>query len=334
MKKLSPISLPFTKMHGAGNDFIIIDAEDLLATASGQRLLNGWADLVPKLAKRLCNRHVAIGADGLVLALNLKNPELARFAKTLYAPQLAQCQLAWVYADSDGSLPQTCGNALRCLTLWAHEHNLIQDQAQVLTAVGPVSVLFHSADKIVVDLGAPKLLSGDIPFVGANGSQQIVKHDFNIADSRYPITCVNVGNPHCVIFQGEFMQTDRPQLPLSKEVSPDFFPKQLQDVARQIQADKRFPQSTNVEFVYVNAPNRAEVFVLERGAGATLACGSGACAALIAGVLEERLMRESTMVLPGGNLDVSWSIDDNHVRLTGPARVSFTGEFALSEVEA
>jgi diaminopimelate epimerase len=334
LKNPSLNTLPFTKMHGAGNDFVLIDAEHLLGAPAGRMLLKSWCSIAPGFARQLCNRRFSIGADGLVLSLNLKNAELKELATELYGNEAADCELAWVYTDSDGSLPETCGNALRCLTLWARNRNLIKDKANVCTKAGPVKVSFDSASKITVDLGEPSLLGKDIPFGGANGSEQIIKGDFALANNHFPITCVNVGNPHCIIFQAEFMEAAHPQLPLAKEAPTDFFPPQLEIIARQIQKDKRFPESTNVEFVYVTARNRAEVFVLERGAGATLACGSGACAALVAGVLENRLERESTMLLPGGALDVSWSTDDNHVRLTGPAHISFMGEVCLSDVFA
>lgn len=317
------ILLPFAKMQALGNDFIVLDGEALLLSEWGVLLLKQWSSYRVSLAQNLCARRLGIGGDGLILALNLKRQELAHLAAGLYGTIPENCQLAWTITNSDGSSPETCGNGLRCLALWAHQKELIIDQCRVMTAVGVVAINYHSADSITVDLGEPKLLAEKIPFTGVLPGQNVVNYRLNVGTSDFPITGVNMGNPHCVTFSQELLDINLPYLN-DKELNQ--FPPRLLSIAQQIQADGRFSEGANISFAQADGRAAAKALVVERGCGPTLACGSAAAAILVAGVLEGRLHRQSKITLPGGTLLVEWSEADNHVRISGGARFSFHGE--------
>lgn len=316
-------------MQALGNDFVVLDGEQLLAGVSSRKLLEHWQKLSPKLACLLLCRHTAIGGDGLILAMNLKNKHLLDLARQIYGPEVESCQLSWTYTNSDGSFAETCGNGLRCLALWAHKKGLLKDRGKVMTATGPVEILFSSEDRITADLGAPTLAAQAIPFKGAQANQQVINHKLDMASRSITVTLVNMGNPHCLIFAGDFLRTVDLELPLRTEHGLKDLPPTLAKLAEEIQADPRFPASANVSFVINSDSSSARALVWERGCGATLACGSAAAAILVGGVLEKRLERKATITLPGGSLSVEWSLQDNHVRIQGPARFVFLGEFTL-----
>lgn len=288
--------LPFTKMHGLGNDFVLVRKSDLAALDTGKEILADWQNQGGSFARTLCDRHFGIGADGFILVSE---------------PKDKQCEIAWTFLNSDGSASDMCGNGLRCLALF---HKLSDQQKTsnffVETNVGAVPVSFNGADSITIDLKEPVLQSKQIPF--ANTADEAVKQTITAGGKSFVVTCVGMGNPHCVIFA--------PSIPKN-----EYF-----NYAPQIQALKEFPQGVNVEFVEVVDRKKAIVKVFERGAGPTLACATGAAATLVAGVLEDRLDRQATIELPGGSLQVEWSTSDNHVRLTGPATFAFSGFFDIS----
>jgi diaminopimelate epimerase len=323
--------LPFAKMQALGNDFVLIDGEHLLDSKPLSALLENWNEHICVLSQQLCSRHFGIGADGVILALNLAKPELARLAKRFYGADLGGCTIAWIYTNSDGSQSQMCGNGLRCLTLWAQQKGLLNEQSQVLTAVGPKSVRYVSDDAITVDLGVPTLSAKEIPFAGVPPGQTVLRKPWELGNKKFKVTCVNMGNPHCVIFEAASLFEFGCQLPLTSENQMAAFSGIFAPMATQIQADSRFVEGVNVSFVLASSPNEHKAVVWERGCGPTLACGSAAAAILVAGVLEERNERKATIVLPGGKLLVEWSPVDQHVSITGPARVSYKGEYALAE---
>lgn len=285
--------LPFTKMHGLGNDFVLVRKEDLASSSFGQEILADWQKRGSHLARTLCDRHFGIGADGFIL---------------VSPPDDTQCEVAWTFLNSDGSSSDMCGNGLRCLALF-HRSN---DQNNnnyffVQTNIGAMPVSFNGAEQITIDLKEPILQSERIPFRASASSRQVVQENIVAGGAPFTITCVNMGNPHCVIFAPPIKESE-------------YF-----NFAPQIQNLEQFPEGVNVEFVKVVSRDKAQVKVFERGAGATLACATGAAATLVAGVLENKLNRKATIELPGGSLEVEWSEADNHVRLTGPASFSFTG---------
>lgn len=284
-------SLAFTKMQALGNDFVLVAEPDLQAVLSASGLALS-AGLLSRLAAKLCDRHFGIGADGLIVAGPTDNPI---------------CDLAWTFLNNDGSPSLMCGNGLRCLALWAVENGVaLESQFSVLTGKGPIAVNFHGPEKIETDLGCPILEPGLIP-VACKTNKTTVNRELVTSLGKIFVTCVGMGNPHCVI------------------LNVPFGPERYEEVAEEIQKHADFPEGVNVEFVRVKSRSEAEVIVYERGCGATLACASGAAAVLVAGVLTGCLEREATVMLPGGNLLVSWSAKDDHVRICGPASVSFTG---------
>jgi diaminopimelate epimerase len=290
-------TLPFAKMNALGNDFVLLSEKDLQQEAQGRALLADWQLGGPKLARILCDRHFGIGADGLILVKSSQN---------------ADCKLAWSYINSDGSPSKMCGNGVRCLALYALEAGMIEAGEFLLaTDAGPVKIRIESSDCIESDLGEPILESSQIPVSGPSRAR-VLNHELEVEGHRFAVFCISMGNPHCVIFDSKLSSAEQEQL------------------ASKIQALPFFPEGVNVEFVEVENPAYAKVFVVERGCGPTLACASGAAAVLVAGVLSGRLERHAKIMLPGGELSVSWSDKDNRVRLSGPARVSFRGVVDLS----
>jgi diaminopimelate epimerase len=290
----------FTKMQALGNDFVFVDERDLAAIPASKQLLQDLPLHGALLARAVCDRHFGIGADGLIVVRKAQDP---------------QCAVSWLYLNSDGSQSAMCGNGLRCLALYSVENGLVNErQFKVETAVGAVGVSMIDSDCITSDLGEPTLSSAGIPVAvvaAAGNTKEVVRHSLQSGKTQFNATCVGLGNPHCVIFESPVAADERALL------------------APQIQALPFFPEGVNVEFVDVLSPAEARVFVWERGCGPTLACASGAAAVLVAGVLEGRLSRQATIRLPGGALLVSWSEDDRHVRITGPARTMFKGAFDL-----
>jgi diaminopimelate epimerase len=331
LKSDSQFILPFAKLHGLGNDFIFVDAGDLEGNALGQSILLNWRQCVHHLANALCQRQFAIGADGLILVLDLSRPRQQDAARTFFGSAYQSADLAWIYTNSDGSPSDMCGNGLRCLGLWAHDRASVGQSFAALTLSGIVEISYYSPNEIKVVLGEPKLAAEFIPYIGATGCKNIIKEPFIIDGKTFYITCVNIGNPHCVIFAEDFREKYHVKLPVERNKRDGFFPSELQALASLIQRDGRFPESTNVEFAWVKSLSSVETIVWERGCGATLACGSGAMAVLVAGVLEGRLSREAAVTLPGGTLRINWSETDNKIRMIGPAEEVFVGQIALPE---
>lgn len=288
-------TVPFTKMQGLGNDFVFVREEDLQP-----RLRGGGSepDQYGKLAARVCDRNFGIGADGLIVVRKSKRDD---------------CEIGWYYLNSDGSTAAMCGNGLRCLALWARHHGVVtKTEFSVDTEVGAVPVSVRDSDHITTSLGEPILRSTEIP-VGGVLRESVVHERVELAGDQYRVTCVSMGNPHCVIVDGGLSR------------------KEAALRAPSIQSDAFFPEGVNVEFVEVLDRITADVFVWERGCGPTLACATGAAAVLVAGVLEGRLERTAEIRLPGGPLTVSWAADTNRVSIEGPARVSFEGHFDIAE---
>lgn len=271
----------FTKMHGLGNDFIVI--EDF-AQNSGN-----W----PELARRLCHRRFGVGADGLAL---LQAGEKARYRLRIF--------------NADGSEAEMCGNALRVAGKYLYERGFVREavfQLEMQQAVKTLrlEVAGGLVSAVEVDMGSPVLDSAAVPVSGP--ARQVVGEELAAAGRLFKITAVSMGNPHCVIFGGD----------------PELVP--LREWGPAIETHALFPRKTNVEFAEVLSAGEVRVRVFERGVGETLACGSGACAVLVAGVLNGLLDRRAQIRLPGGTLLVEWR-EDGHVYMSGPAAEVFRGE--------
>ena len=283
------MEIDFVKMHGLGNDFILIDC------------LNkplGDSSFLSYLAKKLCDRNFGTGSDGLILILPSSNTDLKMRI-----------------FNSDGSEAQMCGNGIRCFAKYAYENKLVsKNKFTVETLAGIITPELIFKDKeisgIKVDMDIPKLKRREIPMEGKN-DPTVVDETLKI-DSKYvfKITCVSMGNPHCIIFVNNVQS-----IPVD-EIGP------------KIENHPLFPEKTNVEFIQVLNKQEINFRVWERGVGETLACGTGACAALVAAVLNKKTDREVIIHLPGGDLDIQWA-DDGHVYMTGPAELVFRGEMII-----
>jgi diaminopimelate epimerase len=280
--------LNFSKLHGLGNDFILIDAIN-------QRLDN--LDYA-KLAVNLCSRNFGIGADGLILVLASEKQDIKMRI-----------------FNSDGSEPEMCGNGIRCFARFVYENKLIEKEVfSVETNAGVIIPALVLKDGLVeaveVDMGVPILDAAKIPLTGFTGSK-IIAQDIEVDGQTFKFTPVSMGNPHAVVFLKDLKTLD------INKLGPKF------------EKHEYFPQKINTEFVQVLNPKEAVVIVWERGAGETLACGTGACATVVAGVLNGVLERKVTVHLPGGDLNIEWQESDSHVIMTGPAQMVYTGEIEI-----
>ncbi len=277
--------LEFAKMEALGNDFIMV--EGLKNPPSGPA----------RLAVRLCDRHFGIGADGLILILPSKK---ADFRMRIF--------------NADGSEAEMCGNGIRCFAKYLYDHGLTQKKdLEIETGAGLIRphLLLRGgkASAVKVDLGEPRLASEEIPMTGL-ARPQVLREKLAVLSGRYEITCVSMGNPHCVLFWD-----DLDGVPIEK-------------LGPAIESHESFPQRTNVEFVQIISPTILRMRVWERGVGETLACGTGAAASLVAAVLNGESQRRATLQLLGGNLRVEWNEKTNHVFITGPAKEVFRGTVA------
>lgn len=280
------MNFQFSKWHGLGNDFVIV---------------NGFTEQITDYeaaAREVCDRHFGVGADGLVLVLP---SAVADFQMRIF--------------NSDGSEAEMCGNVTRCVARYVYEQGLTdKTRLTIETKAGLIKPELLQADgetQVRVDMGEPRLVPTEIPVVDIPGNP-IVSAPIQVAGQEYAVTCVSMGNPHCVIFVN-----DMSQVPLA-EVGP------------QLETAAYFPRKINVEFVEVLDEERVRMRVWERGAGITMACGTGACATLVAAVLNAKTKRKATVVLDGGELIIEWGTD-NHVYMTGPATEVFRGQYGCDK---
>ena len=287
------MSIPFLKVQGAGNDFVLIDA-------LGENRHLGEIDW-SSLAQRICDRHFGVGADGILIAQDT---------------DVAAARM--VIVNADGSDGEMCGNGFRCFTKYLVERAGMTPSDGALSIETGAGVLqadlsemaSATVDRVRVDMGPAWLQADDIPVVH-EGPAPILHHELEVDGQTVDLTCVSMGNPHAVWFTDE----DVDNLALT-EIGP------------QIETHPDFPKKTNFEIVNVLTPNHLKMRVWERGVGITLACGSGACAVLVAARLRGLADEAATVSLPGGDLDISWNgLEDptSSVFMTGPATFSFEG---------
>jgi diaminopimelate epimerase len=281
------MTIAFTKYHGLGNDFILIDNR-----ATPDPLIS------PEQAIQLCDRHFGIGADGVIFAL----------------PGQAGADYTMRIFNNDGSEPEMCGNGIRCLARFIAELEGIPlpHAYQIHTLGGRMVTQLEAGGGVTVDMGEPRLMAEEIPTTLAAIGQTVISQTIPVADQSWQVTCVNMGNPHCVTFVEDV----------------DNFP--LAAIGPQFEQASAFPQRINTEFVQVVRSDYLKMRVWERGAGITLACGTGACATVVAAVLTGRSDRRATVELPGGPLQIEWSEADNHLYMTGPAEKVFVGSLYTS----
>lgn len=279
--------MKFTKMHGLGNDYIYVD---------------GFHENVenPSLvAKKLSDRHMGVGSDGLVLILP---SDVADFKMRMF--------------NADGSEAEMCGNAIRCVAKYVVDREMTQKKSLTIETLAGIKSLQvftgkeNRVELVTVDMGEPIFNSPDM-VLSQEGSA--LKQEVFAGGTKYELTCVSMGNPHGVHFVS----------------SVDNFP--VHEIGSMLEINPVFPNRINVEFIEVVDSQNLKMRVWERGAGETMACGTGACAALVAACVNEHTERTVTVHLLGGPLQISWK-EDNHVWMTGPAVTVFEGVIDLEAI--
>lgn len=272
----------FTKMEGLGNDYVYV---------------NCFAEQVenPKeLAIKVSDRHFGIGSDGLIL---IKPSEVADFCMDMY--------------NADGSRSEMCGNGIRCVAKYVYDKGLTDKTSISVETLAGIKYLDLTVDKgrvvmVTVNMGAPELLPAKIPV--RSDKDILVAEPISVGGQEYKMTCVSMGNPHCVVFV-----EDTAAFPL-EEKGPLF------------ESHELFPNRINAEFIQILDRKTVNMRVWERGTGETLACGTGACASTVACILNGLTDDEITLHLLGGDLKVRWDREANLVYMTGPAAIVFDGE--------
>lgn len=281
--------IEFTKMHGAGNDYIYVNAMD------------GVPSNISELSQKISDRHFGIGSDGLVLIMP---SETADFRMRMF--------------NSDGSEAEMCGNASRCVGKYVYEKGLTtKSEVRLETGAGIKILRLHiksnpetgrnEVSEVTVDMGCPELIASRVPALSAN--EQKVSEVEIVNGKEYRITAVSMGNPHAVIFSE----------PLVDSVVLGEGP--------HLEVASIFPRKANIEFAEVIDRNHIRMRVWERGAGETLACGTGACATLVAAVLNGLTDRKAELQLLGGTLQIEWDEETDHVLMTGPAEFIADGTY-------
>ena len=275
--------LKFTKMHGLGNDFMVIDGISQHFDPAAAPIAE-WAD-----------RHRGIGFDQLLL---------------VEAPPLPEAEFGYRIFNADGSEVEQCGNGARCFARFVHEKGLSPNRRiKVATAKGLIVLNLQENGLVTVDMGEPRLAAADIPFAPAPGeAADALWHEIGLDGASARFSCVNMGNPHAVL------------------VVDDVHRAPVAEWGARLERHPQFPERVNVGFMQVLDAHHIRLRVFERGTGETQACGTGACAAAVAGMRAGLLARQGSVCvsLPGGDLQIEWAAD-NHVLMAGPAATVFEG---------
>lgn len=273
-------------MHGAGNDFILLD----LTAAPTDAVDRDWA----LLAQQACDRHFGIGADGILLLLPSN-----------------QADVRMRIFNLDGSEAQMCGNGIRCIARYYHDRYASErSEISVETLAGLNPVQVRPSGAVTVDMGAPIFRAADIPVAVAG--EQAFDVALDLPERSFIVSCVSMGNPHAVTFVDAGVLADLP----------------LDVIGPQVEHHSLFPERVNFEVCEVMGSDALRVRVWERGAGLTLACGSGACASVVVAQRQGRVHGPVRVELPGGQLTIEWD-GAGSVFMTGPAEYAFTGSYQL-----
>ena len=276
------MTLKFTKMHGLGNDFIVLNG------------LDQEIKLSPDQLRRIADRHFGIGCDQVLLIQASDEPGM---------------DIRYRIYNADGNEVEHCGNGIRCIAKYLSSHGIISGNViHAQTINGDATIYLDGDDKIRVNMGIPRLEPGDIP-IKADSRQQYYQLD--LPPGPVSVTAVSMGNPHAVIFVNDVDQAP------------------VETLAPEIQASEYFPRSVNVGFMQILDPAHVRLRVFERGVGETLACGTGACAAMVAGYLANKLENEVDIGLKGGHLTLSWDGEGEPVWMTGPATTVYEGNIEI-----
>ncbi len=276
--------MKFTKMHGAGNDYIYVNCfEEKIKDRS-------------KTAVKVSDRHFGIGSDGLIC---------------IDPSDTADCKMDMYNAD--GSQGKMCGNGVRCVAKFAYDNGIAKKEeiaVETLSGIKYIKVAVKDGKvyEATVNMGEPILKASEIP--SAYTGERAIGEKLKIGDREYTVSLVSMGNPHCIVYVDDVYSLDLPK------IGPDF------------ENNEKFPERINTEFIKVVSPEKLEMRVWERGSGETLACGTGACASVVASVLNGYCKKDTlvTVKLLGGELKIKWSSEDNNVYMTGPAATICTGE--------
>ena len=279
------MAIAFSKYHGLGNDFILIDNRHSVEPI-----------LTPEQAVKWCDRNFGIGADGVIFLLSVDGIA-------------DKAQHRMLIFNSDGSEPEMCGNGIRCLAKFMQDLGIapIEGKYNIQTGAGLIVPQMDQDGQVTVDMGKPFLTAAEIPTTLGESDRKVVNLPLEVGGKTWHVTTVSMGNPHCMIFVDDVASISLAQIGVLFEHHPVF------------------PKRTNTEFVQVIDRSYVKMRVWERGAGATLACGTGACATVVAGVLNNLCDRLCTVHLPGGDLQINWLAENDHVLMTGPAKLVFTG---------
>lgn len=277
----------FTKMQAIGNDYVYVDCFQETVRDPG------------KLSRAVSDRHFGIGSDGLIL---------------IQPSVIADCKMD-IY-NADGSRAEMCGNGIRCVGKYLWDKGYVKDptaRIETLCGIKHLALLIEENQCVgaCVDMGEPELTARKIPVIWDENT--VIDRELTVGGKLYSITCVSMGNPHCVVFSENCEELNLPALgPLFENHTV-------------------FPARVNTEFVTVLDRTHLRMRVWERGAGETMACGTGACAVAVAAILNHYCDREVTITLNGGDLKIRWDEATNHVFMEGPANTSFEGTFYISE---
>ncbi len=283
------MKLNFTKMEGLGNDYVYV---------------NCFKETVPnpsELSIKISDRHFGIGSDGLIL---IKPSEVADFTMEMY--------------NADGSQSEMCGNGIRCVGKYVYDYGLTDKEEISVETLAGVKYLKFVIDRkdasdrgtvamVTVNMGEPIFKSSEVPVDLGKELDMVLDYPVTIDGKEYNITCVSMGNPHCITYVDD----------------TDSFP--LEEIGPKFESNPIFPRRVNAEFVQVVSRDYLKMRVWERGSGETLACGTGTCATVVASILNGLTEDEVTVRLLGGELIIKWDRETNLVYMTGPAKVVFDG---------
>ena len=276
------MEIKFTKMHGLGNDFVVMDS-------FAQEI-----QLTPEQVRLIADRHFGIGCDQLLL---------------LKPSDKEGVDVRYLIYNCDGNEVSQCGNGARCVAAYLRENGLVSgDSITAETNEGIIHMMLEEGDLVRVNMGIPKLAPADIPIASQDYASQ---YQLNLSATTITFSAVSMGNPHAVI------------------VVDDVWTAPIVTMGPEVQAQSFFPQGVNVGFMQIIDSRHIKLRVYERGAGETLACGSGACAAVVAGCINSSLNQEVDVELPGGHLMISWKGDGEPVWMTGPATFVYQGNISI-----
>ncbi|MGV9171283.1 MAG: diaminopimelate epimerase [Promethearchaeia archaeon] len=286
--------LEFQKYHGLGNDYVILD----------DRELNIPDEKKGKLAERLCEFHFSIGADGLIYVCNSEDADI------------------WMRIfNDDGTEAEMCGNGIRCFSKYIYENGIVQkDIIKVETGKGileaKLSIQGDIVQSVEIDIGAPILKCKDVPVVSDSNEERCIEESLEILDTTFQFTAVSMGNPHAVIFVDEMLEDE-----------------DLIKYGSRIEVYEKFPNKVNVEFVKVISDTEGQLRVFERGVGITHSCGTGTCAAVVAGTLLDKFKKNTPVVIHNDGGDLTITYTGETVYMKGPIEKVFTGHIDQLEIK-